>query len=105
MMGRGIFVLQVSDPATAEALMARSSISFGSRLLVFECWTPDFDIDEFDRQQRIPHFPITLSFPSLLITMRDCISRVASRWGIVIPGFLSTVVGTPCIQVYAPRDA
>ena len=36
--------------------------------------------------------------------MRDCISRVASRWGIVIPGSLSTVVGTPRIQVYAPGD-
>ena len=84
--------------------MARCPISSGSRLLVFERWTLDFDIDEFDRQQRIPCFPVTLSFPGLPITMRDCISRVASRWGIVIPGSLSTVVGTPRIQVYAPGD-
>ena len=104
MMGRAIFLLQVSDLATVEALMARSPISFGSRLLVFERWTPDFDIDEFDRQQRIPCFPVTLSFPGLPITLRDCISKVASRWGIVIPGSLSTVVGTPSIQVYALGD-
>ena len=101
MMGRGIFLLQVSDPAIAEALMARSPILSGSCLLVFERWTPNFDIDKFDCQQRIPRFPVTLSFPGLPITMRDCISRVASRWGIVIPGSLSTVVGTPRIQVYA----
>ena len=36
--------------------------------------------------------------------MRDCISKVASRWGIVIPDSLSTFVGTPRIQVYAPGD-
>ena len=49
MMGRGIFLLQVSDLAITEALMVRSPISSGSRLLVFGRWTPDFDIDEFDR--------------------------------------------------------
>ena len=51
--------------------MALSSISSGSRWLVFECWTPDFDIDEFDRQQRIPRFPVTLSFLGLPITLRE----------------------------------
>ena len=84
--------------------MARSSISYGSRLLVFERRTPDFDIDEFDCQQRIPRFPVTLSFPGLPIIMRDCISRVASRWGIVILGSLSIVIGTPRMQVYAFGD-
>ena len=71
MMGRGIFLLQVLGLTTTEALMARSPISSGSCLLVFERWTPNFDIDEFDRQERIPHFPVTLSFLGLPITMRD----------------------------------
>ncbi|MCO5598050.1 hypothetical protein L7F22_052140 [Adiantum nelumboides] len=51
MMTAGLFLLQLSDSVSTDALLARSPISSGSRLLVFQCWTPQFDQDEFDRQQ------------------------------------------------------
>ncbi|MCO5591818.1 hypothetical protein L7F22_045810 [Adiantum nelumboides] len=104
MMTAGLFLLQLSDSVSTNALLARSPISSGSRLLVFQRWTPQFDQDEFDRQQQIPRFPVTLSFPSLPIFMRRCIPRMAARWGIVIPGSLMSKIGTPRIQVYAPGD-
>ncbi|MCO5592891.1 hypothetical protein L7F22_046895 [Adiantum nelumboides] len=87
MMTAGLFLLQLSDSVSTDALLTRSPISSGSRLLVFQRWTPQFDQDEFDRQQQIPRFPVTLSFPSLPIFMRGCIPRMAARWGIVIPGW------------------
>ncbi|MCO5571756.1 hypothetical protein L7F22_025504 [Adiantum nelumboides] len=104
MMSAGLFLLQLSDLVSTDALLARSPISFGSRLLVFQRWTPQFDQDEFDCQQQIPRFPVTLSFPSLPIFMRRCLPRMAARWGIVIPGSLVSEIGTPRIQVYAPGD-
>ncbi|MCO5552711.1 hypothetical protein L7F22_006228 [Adiantum nelumboides] len=104
MMTAGLFLLQLSDSVSTDALLARSPISSGSRLLVFQRWTPQFDQDEFDRQHQIPRFPVTLSFPSLPIFMRRCIPRMATRWGIVIPGSLVSEIGTPRIQVYAPGD-
>ncbi|MCO5605023.1 hypothetical protein L7F22_059200 [Adiantum nelumboides] len=97
-------LVKLSDLVSTDALLARSPISSGSRLLVFQRWTPQFDQDEFDRQQQIPRFPVTLSFPSLPIFMRRCIPRMAARWGIVIPGSLVSEIGTPRIQVYAPGD-
>ncbi|MCO5562154.1 hypothetical protein L7F22_015780 [Adiantum nelumboides] len=103
MMTAGLFLLQLSDSVSTDALLARSPISSGSRLLVFQRWT-QFDQDEFDHQQEIPRFPVTLSFPSLPIFMRRCIPRMAARWGIVIPGSLVSEIGTPRIQVYAPGD-
>ncbi|MCO5578946.1 hypothetical protein L7F22_032797 [Adiantum nelumboides] len=48
----------LSDSVSTNVLLARSSISFGSRLLVFQRWTPQFDQDEFDRQQQIPRFQL-----------------------------------------------
>ncbi|MCO5577591.1 hypothetical protein L7F22_031422 [Adiantum nelumboides] len=104
MMTTSLFLLQLSDFFSTDALLARSPISSGSRLLVFQRWTPQFDQDEFDRQQQIPRFPVTLSFPSLPIFMRRCIPRMAARWGIVIPGSFVSEIGTPRIQVYAPDD-
>ncbi|MCO5558663.1 hypothetical protein L7F22_012249 [Adiantum nelumboides] len=104
MMSAGLFLLQLSDSVSTDALLARSPISSGSRLLVFQRWTPQLDQDEFDRQQQIPRFPVTLSFPSLPIFMRRCLPRMAARWGIVIPGSLVSEIGTPRIQVYAPGD-
>ncbi|MCO5613142.1 hypothetical protein L7F22_067418 [Adiantum nelumboides] len=104
MMTVGLFLLQLSDSVSTDALLARSSISSGSELLVFQLWTPQFDQDEFDRQQQIPRFPMTLSFSSLPIFMRRCIPRMAARWCIVIPGSFVSEIGTPRIQVYAPGD-
>ncbi|MCO5589302.1 hypothetical protein L7F22_043268 [Adiantum nelumboides] len=100
MMTAGLFLLQLSDSVSTDALLARSPISSGSRLLVFQRWTPQFDQDEFDRQQQIPRFPVTLSLPSLPIFMRRCIPRMAARWGIVIPGSLVSEIGTPRIQIW-----
>ncbi|MCO5601742.1 hypothetical protein L7F22_055866 [Adiantum nelumboides] len=100
MMGWGIFLLQLLDAVSIDALLARSPVSSGSRLLAFKQWTPHFDLDEFDWQPRIPRFLVTLSFLGLPIFMRRCILRVAARWGIVIPGSLSAEIGTPCIQIY-----
>ncbi|MCO5566381.1 hypothetical protein L7F22_020058 [Adiantum nelumboides] len=79
MMGAGLFLLQLSDSVSIDALLARSPISSVSRLLVFQRWTPQFDQDEFDCQQQIPRFPVTLSFPSLPIFMRQCIPRMVAR--------------------------
>ncbi|MCO5607556.1 hypothetical protein L7F22_061753 [Adiantum nelumboides] len=104
MMTAGLFLLQLSDSVSTDALFARSPISPGSRLVVFQRWTPQFDQDEFDRRQQIPRFPVTLSFSSLPIFMRRCIPRMAARWGIVIPGSFVSETGTPRIQVYAPGD-
>ncbi|MCO5558813.1 hypothetical protein L7F22_012400 [Adiantum nelumboides] len=104
MMMAGLFLLQLSDSVSTDALLARSPISSGSRLLVFQRWTPRFDQDEFDRKQQIPRLSVTLSFPSLPIFMRRCIPRMAARWGIVIPGSLVSEIGTPRIQVYALGD-
>ncbi|MCO5569110.1 hypothetical protein L7F22_022817 [Adiantum nelumboides] len=78
MMTAGLFLLQLSDSVSTDALLARSPISSGSRLLVFQRWTPQFDQDEFDRQQQIPRFHVTLSFPSLPIFMRRCIPCLAA---------------------------
>ncbi|MCO5579749.1 hypothetical protein L7F22_033609 [Adiantum nelumboides] len=99
MITTGLFLLQLSDSVSTDALLARSPISSGSRLLVFQRWTPQFDQDEFERQQQIPRFPVTLSFSSLPIFMRRCIPRMAATWGILIPGSLVSEIGTPRIQV------
>ncbi|MCO5602332.1 hypothetical protein L7F22_056462 [Adiantum nelumboides] len=79
--------LSFSDTVSTDALLARSRIASGSRLLVFQRWTPQFDLDEFDRQQQISRFLVTLSFSGLPIFMQRCIPCVAARWGIVIPVF------------------
>ncbi|MCO5593687.1 hypothetical protein L7F22_047704 [Adiantum nelumboides] len=102
--GRTLVGRLLLDSVSTDALLACSPISSGSRLLVFQRWTPQFDQDEFDRQQQIPRFPVTLSFPSLPIFMRRCLPRMAARWGIVIPGSLVSEIGTPRIQVYALGD-
>ncbi|MCO5574546.1 hypothetical protein L7F22_028333 [Adiantum nelumboides] len=57
-MTAGLFLLQLSDSVSTDALLARSPIFSGSRLLVFQRWTPQFDQDELDRQQQIPRFPM-----------------------------------------------
>ncbi|MCO5603148.1 hypothetical protein L7F22_057295 [Adiantum nelumboides] len=51
---------KLSDSVSTDALLARSTISSGSRLLVFQRWPPQFDQDEFDRQQQIHRFPVTI---------------------------------------------
>ncbi|MCO5580214.1 hypothetical protein L7F22_034080 [Adiantum nelumboides] len=69
MMCRSIFLLQLSDIVSTDAILARSQISSGSRLLVFQRRTPQSDRDEFDRQQQqIPRFPgdFILSGPSYI---------------------------------------
>ncbi|MCO5612080.1 hypothetical protein L7F22_066342 [Adiantum nelumboides] len=80
MMTASLFLLQLSDSVSIDALLARSPISSGSRLLVFQRWYPQFDQDEFDRQQQIPRFPVTLSFPSLPIFMRRSKRPEFSAW-------------------------
>ncbi|MCO5598918.1 hypothetical protein L7F22_053017 [Adiantum nelumboides] len=50
MMGRGIFLLQLSDSVSTDALLALSLISSGSQFLVFQRWTP-----QFDRRCRLPY--------------------------------------------------
>ncbi|MCO5612478.1 hypothetical protein L7F22_066746 [Adiantum nelumboides] len=104
MMGSSLFLVQLSDSISTDALLARSPISSGSRLLVFQHGTPQFDQDEFDRQQ-IPRFAVTLSFPSLPIFMRRCIPRMAARWGIVILGSFLSEIGTLRIQFGGVVDA
>ncbi|MCO5608150.1 hypothetical protein L7F22_062356 [Adiantum nelumboides] len=101
MMGSGIFLLQLSDFVSTDALLARSQIPSGSRLLVFQPWTPLFDRDEFDRPAAdtsllgdlilsgTPHLHETMH-PSYSGQVGYCDSRF--------------FLGTPRIQVYAPGD-
>ncbi|MCO5559569.1 hypothetical protein L7F22_013170 [Adiantum nelumboides] len=93
-MGRGIFLLLLMDTVSTDALLACFPISSGSCLLAFERWIPQFDLDEFDCQQRIPLFSVTLSFLGLPIFMRRCIPRlVASElMAVVLSSILMQII-------------
>ena len=84
----------------SNTLLSHSPILLGSMSLVFECWTSDFDVEEFDHQQRIPIFSVTLCFPSLPIYLFGYISSFIGRWETIIPGSFFICVGSSWIQVY-----
>ena len=79
--GRGIFSIQLSDEASARALLERSPLPAGTRFIFFTPWYPQFDPESFDSKHHIPQFPITLSFPGLPLELRDMLFELASPFG------------------------
>ena len=106
MLGRGLFLVVPSSPLDYLALLERSPLSLGDRLIFLSAWKEDFDPATFDEVSQTPRFPVQISFPGLLPHFR-CKGVLQQFGGIFGTPFLSSLSidsPVPYLKVAAPPN-